>query len=225
MRKNLFKKSSNLRLRIISAIFIGCAFITAIFLVRTLFYVLMLVVAAGMLAEWYDITSKKSNYLYSGLIIIPIPISCLLYISSVDETGWLLFTFFAIIWSVDSAAMFVGKLIEGPKLAPKLSPKKTISGLLGGVSAASLLPMFLNLIPSYNIENYSSDFRIILFLQFAFIGFVSQMSDLFISYFKRKFNIKDSGNLIPGHGGMLDRFDSIILTAPFVAFYLSSQIY
>jgi phosphatidate cytidylyltransferase len=224
MKKNLFKKSSNLRLRIISAIFIGLAFITSIFFIRPLFFVLMIGVAAGMLAEWYDMTNKKSNYLYLGLLIIPIPISCLLYISNTDGTGWLLFTFFTIIWSVDSVAMFVGKLIKGPKLAPSLSPKKTISGLLGGVTAAAILPMLLNLVPAYSIATYTSSSKITLLYQFAFIGLTSQMSDLFISYFKRKFNIKDSGNLIPGHGGMLDRFDSIVLTAPIVAFYLNSQI-
>jgi phosphatidate cytidylyltransferase len=120
--------------------------------------------------------------------------------------------------------MFVGKLIKGPKLAPSLSPKKTISGLLGGVAAAAILPMLLNLVPAYSIATYTSASKIILLYQFAFLGLTSQMSDLFISYFKRKFNIKDSGNLIPGHGGMLDRFDSIVLTAPIVAFYLNSQI-
>ncbi|MFK7967964.1 MAG: phosphatidate cytidylyltransferase [Rickettsiaceae bacterium] len=224
MKKNLFRKSSNLRLRVISAIFIGFIFITAIFFIRALFFVIMLGVAGGMLVEWYNMTNKKSNYLYLGLLIIPIPIFCLLYISNIDDIGWLLLTFFTIIWSVDSMAMFIGKLIEGPKLAPKLSPKKTISGLLGGVAAAALLPILLNLIPSYNIANYTSTSQVILSCQFGFLGIVSQMSDLFISYFKRKFNIKDSGSIIPGHGGMLDRFDSIIFTAPIVAFYLNSQI-
>ncbi len=224
MKKNLFRKSSNLRLRIISGIFMGVAFITAIFFIRPLFFVLMIGVAAGMLAEWHDMTHTKSNYLYSGLLIIPIPIASLLYISNIDDIGWLLFTFFAIIWCVDSVAMFVGKLVEGPKLAPTLSPKKTISGLLGGVAAAALLPSLLNLIPGYDITNYVPTSQITLLFQFAFLGIVAQMSDLFISYFKRKFKIKDSGNIIPGHGGMLDRFDSITLTAPIVAFYLNGQL-
>lgn len=224
MKKNLFKKPSNIQTRIVSAIFIGIIFITAIFFIRSLFIVLMLGVTAGMLMEWYNITNKKNNYLYLGLLIIPIPTSCLLYISNHDNTGWLLFTFFLVIWSVDSTAMFVGKLLEGPKLAPRLSPRKTISGLLGGVVAAAILPVLLKLIPTYNIVDYFSTSQIALSFKFAFLGFVAQMSDLFISYFKRKFNVKDSGSIIPGHGGMLDRFDSIILTAPLVAFYLHNQI-
>ena len=128
----------------------------------------------------------------------------------------ILFTFFAIIWCLDSVAMFVGKLVEGPKLAPTLSPKKTMSGLLGGVAAAALLPSLLNLIPGYDFTNYVPASQITLLFQFAFLGIVAQMSDLFISYFKRKFKIKDSGNIIPDHGGMLDRFDCITLTAPFI---------
>jgi phosphatidate cytidylyltransferase len=222
MKKGIFRKTSNLRLRVISSAIMGLIFLMAFFF-RPLFLVLMLVIAGIMLAEWYDITHSKNNYLYFGLVIIPIPIASLLYISNIDYNGWLLFTFFAIIWSVDSAAMFVGKLLEGPKLAPTLSPKKTISGFLGGVIAASLLPLLLNLLPIYKIA-CSPPSQFIIICQFASLGVIAQISDLFISYFKRKFKIKDSGNIIPGHGGMLDRFDSIILTAPIVAFYLHGQI-
>ncbi len=228
MQKNLFKKPSNLRVRIISAGVIGLIFIMTIFFVRPLFFALIVGIMVMMLSEWHDMTCSKSNYLYSGLVIIPVPIASILYISNIDHSGWLLFSFFAIIWSVDSVAMFVGKLVKGPKLAPVLSPKKTISGLLGGIAAASLLPLLLNLIPAYStadaIIHHSTTCKIMLMSQFAFLGAVAQMSDLFISYFKRKFKIKDSGNIIPGHGGMLDRFDSIILTAPIVAFYLHGQI-
>ena len=224
MKLDLLQNSSNLQVRIISALFIGLIFITAIFFIRPLFFVLILIIAGIMLTEWYEITHSNKNYLYSGLIIISVPLASLLYISEIDYNGWLLATFFVIIWSVDSFAMFVGKWLQGPKLAPVLSPKKTISGFLGGVTAAIFFPLLLRLIPSYKIPYYGhiSDFMLI--GQFGVLAIVAQVSDLFISYFKRKFKIKDSGNIIPGHGGMLDRFDSIILTAPIVAFYLHSQI-
>ena len=116
--------------------------------------------------------------------------------------------------------MLIGKRVEGPRLAPVLSPKKTISGFLGGVTAAAILPLLLDLIPTYNIKSYISTSGFRLMCQFAFLGVIAQISDLLISWFKRKFNVKDSGNIIPGHGGMLDRFDSIILTAPMVIGYL-----
>ena len=224
MKKDLLQNSSNLQLRIISALFIGLVFITAIFFIRPLFFILILIIAAIMLVEWYEMTYSNRSYLYSGLVIIPMPIASLLYISNIDYNGWLLATFFTIIWSVDSFAMFVGKWLQGPKLAPVLSPKNTISGLLGGVTAAILLPLLLRLMPTYKIPYYGQISDFILIGQFGILAVVAQVSDLFISYFKRKFKIKDSGNIIPGHGGMLDRFDSIILTAPIVAFYLHSQI-
>ena len=224
MKSNSLQNFSNLQVRIISALFIGLIFITAIFFIRPLFFLLILIIAGIMLAEWYEITHSNKSYLYSGLIIIPVPIASLLYISEMDYNGWLLLTFFILIWSVDSFAMFIGKWLQGPKLAPVLSPKKTISGLLGGVIAAIFFPLLLTLIPAYKIPHYGQISDFILSGQFGVLAIVAQASDLFISYFKRKFKIKDSGNIIPGHGGMLDRFDSIILTAPIVAFYLHSQI-
>lgn len=222
MHSNLCKKLSNLHKdkRIVSGAIIGLVFLVAIFLARPIFFVLMMGVAAVMLAEWHNITHKKNEYLYSGLVIIPLPIASVLFISNMDSHGWLLFSFFAIIWCTDIVAMYAGKAIEGPKLAPNLSPHKTISGLCAGVIAASMLPLLFNLLPWYDISNYVAGCKLTQMLQFGLLALCAQMSDLFISYFKRKFKVKDSGDIIPGHGGMLDRFDSIILTAPIVALYL-----
>lgn len=222
MQNNLRKKLSNLHKdkRFISGAVIGLVFLIAIFIARGLFFVLMMGVAAMMLIEWYNITHKKNQYLYSGLAIIPLPIASVLFISNIDQSGWLLFSFFAIIWCTDIVAMYAGKAIEGPKLAPALSPHKTISGLCAGVFAASMLPLLFNLLPWYDISNYLPGCKFTQIYQFGLLALLAQMSDLFISYFKRKFKVKDSGDIIPGHGGMLDRFDSIVLTAPIVALYL-----
>lgn len=218
------KKLSNLKLRIISGALIGAIFITAIFFVRPLFFALIIGIAGLMLSEWYSMTKTSKPYLFLGLAVITIPIISLLHISDIDKTGWVLFTFFVIIWTVDSFAMLCGKTIQGPKLAPVLSPKKTISGLVGGVLAASLAPLILAILPFYDITNYVNVSKAFLVLQSGILGIIAQVSDLFISYFKRKFKIKDSGDIIPGHGGVLDRFDSLILTAPILAIYLNNQI-
>lgn len=235
-------KLSNLKLRIISATLIGFTFITAIFFARPLFFAIMLVIAGLMLMEWYNMTANTSHnangskmskldlanrqpsavYLYSGLVIITVPIISILHVSDIDKNGWVLFTFFAIIWSVDSFAMFFGKTLKGPKLAPVLSPNKTVSGLIGGVLAASFVPLILAMLPFYDITRYVDVTKLTLFWHTAIIGIIAQASDLFISYFKRKFKIKDSGDIIPGHGGVLDRFDSIIFTAPVLAIYLNN---
>jgi phosphatidate cytidylyltransferase len=114
-----------------------------------------------------------------------------------------------IIVTVDTMAMVGGKLIGGRKLAPTISPNKTVSGLLTGLIFASCIPFIVGIYKP--IFNFS---MVYIVAGTIILGFFAQMSDLFISIFKRKFGVKDSGSIIPGHGGVLDRFDSFILTAP-----------
>ena len=216
-KKNILTRSA-------SGIFIGLVFIVAIFLFRPLMYVLLYSIAALMLFEWYDMTRSSKLFNALGQVIIPLPIAALLLISYIDQTGWLLFTFFTIIWSVDVMAMFGGKLVQGPKLAPKLSPNKTVSGLIIGVLSAVIIVNLLTLIPNYDLPYMLFTSNISLSILCLTIGITAQASDLLVSYFKRKFNVKDTGTIIPGHGGMLDRFDSIILTAPLVVLYFISHL-
>lgn len=114
--------------------------------------------------------------------------------------------YFLHVWFVDMLAMISGKLIGGMKLAPKLSPNKTISGFLFGILIASYIA---TLISNQFIE-VSFNYLLIIFI---FLGILHQLGDLQCSYFKRKYNIKDFSNIIPGHGGILDRFDSIVISA------------
>ena len=139
--------------------------------------------------------------------------------------GWVaLVLTFLIPVITDTFAMFGGMLFKGPKLCPKVSPKKTISGavtavvLTSAVCGASyflfnLFPFFANGFAELGIQ----------FWHFIILGFlgsiVCQTGDLFESYIKRKAGVKDSSNLIPGHGGFLDRFDSHIFNAPFVLLF------
>ena len=139
--------------------------------------------------------------------------------------GWvsfivLLFAFLIPIFT-DTFAYLTGGLIEGKKLAPKISPKKTISGAVGGLLWCVLLCVtifyLLSSIPS--IASILSDAGIVVWkvIIISFLGsIISQLGDLFESYLKRSANVKDSGKILPGHGGMLDRFDSYIFVAPFI---------
>lgn len=214
------KQTSNIYLRILSGLVLVPLFVISILWLKPLFYVLILLVGIGMLSEWYDMTRSSIPYLLIGLIIISIPISLLL-LSVKPTNSWLIMLYFCIIWSVDTFAMIGGKTFKGAKLAPQISPKKTWSGLIIGVISAGLVAVLVSLIPSFYIEQYYSLNRIHLFLVSGGLALIAQLSDLFISYFKRKFHIKDSGHIIPGHGGVLDRFDSIILTSP-VLFFISN---
>ena len=117
----------------------------------------------------------------------------------------------AIIAACDSAAYFVGRRVGGPKLWPQVSPSKTISGSVGGLVAAMGLTFFLAGVIGL------ADQLEALILGMG-LGILAQAGDLLESAIKRRLNIKDSGSILPGHGGMLDRFDGYVLAIP--AFYL-----
>lgn len=122
---------------------------------------------------------------------------------------WLVVLLFATVWATDTGALFSGNLIGGPKLAPVLSPNKTWAGFFGGLfCAAATGGIILALI-------HGNFLRGIVFGACA--ALVAHMGDLFESWVKRRVGRKNSGSLIPGHGGVLDRIDSIILAAPVCA--------
>lgn len=121
----------------------------------------------------------------------------------------------AVVWVCDSAAMFAGKAIGGPKLAPVISPGKTrvggVAGLLGGVAVAPVFALWL--FPMVGIELGLVP-AMLLALGLSVVG---QLGDLAESLFKREAGVKDSSNLIPGHGGVLDRFDALYVVLPVAA--------
>ena len=205
--------SSTIFYRIISAVVIGAIFITALVQNTTLFYILTTALFLGMSYEWVALT-KNTSYLYLGLLIIPIPIASLIGVKIMFPDGRLLLAYFIGIWIVDTFAMIGGKIIGGKKLCPSLSPNKTYSGLFVGSFASGIALHFLGSIYMF------MDVKIATFLFGVINALISQSSDLFMSYFKRKFKVKDFSSLIPGHGGVLDRFDSIILTSPLLFLYL-----
>lgn len=115
-----------------------------------------------------------------------------------------------ITYGMDTGAWFIGKNFGKHKLWPEVSPKKTIEGLVGGIFISSFLG-------SFAWELFFKDIRWYHFFLFAACGAISQVGDLIQSKIKREFQIKDSSNLIPGHGGIYDRIDSLIFLSPFFA--------
>ena len=108
----------------------------------------------------------------------------------------------------DIGGLVIGKIFKGKKLT-KISPKKTISGSLGSfIFSIALIPIFIQYLPDYSILN--------ILLITLFISLISQTGDLFISYLKRKAKVKNTSDLLPGHGGVLDRIDGIIFTIPVI---------
>lgn len=153
-----------------------------------------------------------------GIFYIPFFLSFIVLLRAVEPNGpmWVLFLMWVIAWG-DTGALYVGTLIGRHKLAPAVSPKKTIEGALGGL-AANLVFAYLFKLLFFKSMNSTTC------LAFALIvGMVGQVGDLFESEFKRAAGIKDSSTLLPGHGGFLDRLDALLLAAP-VAYLLKVQL-
>ncbi len=185
----------------------------------------MIVVFCFALAfrEFIKIVSKFNNrtyWLFFGTIYIFGSMMSLIYLRSIDSLLSSPFTFllFAGVMINDSMAFIVGKTFGGPKILPTISPKKTYSGLFGGLIGSIV---FIYLCELYFLSGFEFTLteRDQYFLVFVFniIGFIG---DSFESFIKRKANVKDSSGLLLGHGGMLDRLDSLILTTPVTMFYV-----
>jgi phosphatidate cytidylyltransferase len=137
-----------------------------------------------------------------------------IYLTSSEACTWFLMSIFFSIWICDSAAYFAGMALGKHKLMPRISPKKTwegaIAGFIGGIIGFCVSTMLF--LPKFPLVH-----SIILG---AIVGTIGQIGDLAESQLKRDVNVKDSSTLIPGHGGMLDRFDSILFVIPVIYFYL-----
>lgn len=124
----------------------------------------------------------------------------------------LTFVFYSlfIIWATDSGAYFIGRAIGKHKLWPEISPNKTTEGFFGGVVSALIVAALFSIFGEMGVP------AVILLAATAFLSVFGQIGDLVESALKRYYNVKDSGNILPGHGGMLDRFDSLLFVWPLI---------
>ena len=203
---------SELKKRIITSIVLIGIFLFCYFIHAYFFYALIVIVS---LISWIEsnniftkIKLKKSlkninvflsfSYLSFFAFIV-----CYSYYEKIS----LIFILLVCIFS-DVGGYIIGKTIGGKKLT-KISPKKTISGSIGS--------LFFSIIPLFILNIYDNDeypIKIFIFLLCLLISLACQIGDLFVSYLKRKAKVKDTGNILPGHGGLLDRIDGIILAVP-----------
>ncbi len=140
------------------------------------------------------------------------------YIMPPKGGDWLLFLF-GTIWLSDTIAMWVGKSVGKRKLAPHISPGKTVEGFVGGLFGGLIVAMILG------FWRLSDIIMVLLLFTGIIISFVGQLGDLVESVWKRSLGIKDSSGIIPGHGGILDRFDSLLFAAPALYLILKYLIY
>ncbi len=179
------------------------------------FCLLVFSIAVLSAFEWHKITEGKKIFYPFGLLIIALPNASLVYLYSLPDgiiiLLWLVFS----VWSIDTVAYFVGKSLGGWRICPMISPNKTWSGLVGAILAGITVTCTISMF-----------FRLFAMSHSLVIGFViaivAQFGDFTESLIKRICGVKDASNIIPGHGGVLDRVDGFIFTAPLVAIYLKN---
>ena len=159
---------------------------------------------------------------FFGVFYVAVMLSCIYETRSLEGGKYLVWLIFLCSWGCDTCAYCVGMLFGKHKMAPVLSPKKSVEGAVGGVIGAALLTIIYGF-----LFRGSMDVDVPYIFMMSGIcaagALISMVGDLAASAIKRNFEIKDYGKLIPGHGGILDRFDSVIFTAPII-FYLTGNL-
>jgi len=160
--------------------------------------------------EWRQ-SRAAPRWMAAGCLWVALPCIFLLWLEQKDSDGRnTLLWVFALVWATDIGAYAVGRLIGGPQLAPRWSPRKTWSGLLGGIGCAAIAGWV-------TARALGAAPVLPLILLSAGLAVVEQFGDLAESVAKRRFGVKDASSLIPGHGGLLDRLDGLLAVIPAVA--------
>lgn len=188
------------------------------------YYVFVLYLCAIAVLCHDSIPIEDIMYTFFGVSVISISMAMFnlrVCAANLHPTVWALIIY-GVPACADSAAYFVGRALGKHKLCPNISPKKTFEGAIGGVIVATASPLLFGLIFYYVYGNIEVNWAVL-----PIIGLVSAvisiLGDLLFSVIKRKCGVKDYGTIMPGHGGMLDRFDSLILCVPFV-YFLSKYV-
>ena len=146
-----------------------------------------------------------------GIPYVGLPLTLMIWLRQQPDAGYgLVMWLFLVVWATDIGGYFVGRAVGGPKLAPRISPKKTWSGLAGAAAAAAATGALVALAFGFAGLAMAAALG-------AALAVVAQLGDLMESAVKRRLDVKDSGTLIPGHGGILDRIDGLLAAAPALA--------
>lgn len=176
-------------------------------------------VFTAMVLYHRETTFKEVGVLYSMVVLIPSGLQCLVSLRGLSGEHGMYYVLVAVFsaWVADAGAYFAGTFFGRHKLCPEISPKKTVEGAVGGLVLNVAVIMLSGVLLS---QYFGSEGMQVHYLPLFLIGFfgspISILGDLSFSLIKRSCHIKDFGQVIPGHGGILDRFDSVIFTAPFV---------
>lgn len=203
---------SELMVRGIAAIVMAVIALAAAFLGGYVFAILVALAAGMMFVEWRRLTERwGGGWMIVGFAYALLPALSLLWLRDRAPQGMeLVFWVFIVTWTTDIGAYFAGRAIGGPKLAPTISPNKTWAGLIGGMVSAALA--------GWAWTQYVVLPTSLIWLAPAFAA-AAQGGDLFESWLKRRAGAKDSGSMLPGHGGILDRLDGLVVVAILTALF------
>ncbi len=208
--------------RILSSIILFPVVIFIILKGSYLFNFFLVVCFVTVIFEWHKMIKKKNYYYYLGIIFLFFSFYSVYELNRMNNNYTTFLFILLICISTDIGGFFFGKLFKGPKLT-SISPNKTYSGAIGSLLFSILFTFYFfkiaYLFPEKTNISFSTYFLAIL------ISLVSQIGDIVISYFKRLSKIKDTGKIIPGHGGLLDRTDGMIFAFPFAYIILSSNLF
>ncbi len=164
--------------------------------------------AAAIIAR--GVAERPADAAYGVLYIAPAALS-LVWLRATHQGEWWVLMLFAATWSADIGAYVVGSILRGPKLWPRFSPNKTWSGFVGGLVTAMGAGILMASLPAFQLNVYAAAA-----IGLA-VGLATMAGDLWESALKRRFGVKDSGDLIPGHGGLLDRVDGLMFAVVVMA--------
>jgi phosphatidate cytidylyltransferase len=197
----------DLRRRTVTAAVYAAVVVAAVFAPPIVFAALLVAAAVVAILELVGLRQAGGAVLVE-LIVLMVGLSALYFLRTLGEPAFVLLVIILAIWAEDVVAYLVGSRFGRHKIAPRISPGKTWEGTIAGFVAAAIVVLASNLPFGLNP---------VTFLIAALIGPAGFAGDLVESWIKRRAGVKDSGALFPGHGGMLDRIDSLIMAAPFVA--------
>jgi phosphatidate cytidylyltransferase len=189
--------SAAVTVAVLSAVFLGY---------RESYYLAWLAIPVGALASALiarGVAERPADAAYGVLYIAPACL-CLIWLRDTNQGVWWTLMLFASTWAADIGAFAVGSALKGPKLWPRFSPNKTWSGFFGGLLAAMGAGIAMASLPYFQLSLLAAAF-----VGLA-VGLATMAGDLWESALKRRFGVKDSGDIIPGHGGLLDRVDGLM---------------
>jgi phosphatidate cytidylyltransferase len=201
--------ASELTLRVMSGAAMAVIAVLLTIYGGVLFALFWLAAGAAIFWEWFNLVAsadQRARWLTAGAVYAGAAAFCPIMLRADADYGLVaIFFLFAVVWTTDIAAYFVGRIFGGPKLWPAVSPKKTWSGALGGLAGA--------IIAAFVVASFAALSHGAAIVLAALLSVASQAGDLFESHIKRRFGVKDASHIIPGHGGVMDRLDGFIFAA------------